>query len=156
MEAKCLIIGDLHFRMSALQELKKITQHIIGLIDDMRPDIVVLLGDILHDHERVHSMVMNEALQFLREMKRRCKTYVIVGNHDMYNNQVFLEPFHWMTALTEWDDLVVVDRVVSEYVGPYRLTFCPYVPPGRFLEALATEEAWSTSRCILAHQEIQG
>ena len=40
-------------------------------------------------------------------------TYILVGNHDMINNQQFLTDNHWMNGLKQWDNIVIVDHPVQ-------------------------------------------
>jgi len=59
-----------------------------------------------------------------------------------------------MNGMKEWENVVIVDKVLE--FGDF--VFCPYVPPGRFEEALDTlsEYDWRQSSCIFAHQEFYG
>jgi DNA repair exonuclease SbcCD nuclease subunit len=74
------------------------------------------------------------------------------------NNQQFLSPNHWMNGMKEWDNVEVIDTVVHRKVKGIHLVFCPYVPPGRFQDALNSneEEDWKDADCIFAHQEFYG
>lgn len=74
------------------------------------------------------------------------------------NNQQYLTANHWLNGLKEWENTVVVDKVVSETIDDSLFLFVPYVPPGRFEEALNTLENcnWKDARCIFAHQEFFG
>jgi hypothetical protein len=74
------------------------------------------------------------------------------------NNQQFLSANHWMNGMKEWDNVEIIDTVVHRKVNGLHLVFCPYVPPGRFQEALNSneEEDWKKADCIFAHQEFYG
>lgn len=73
------------------------------------------------------------------------------------NNQQFLTTNHWMNGMKEWNNVVVVDKVVHHYLEDVHLVFAPYVSPGRFQEALnSSEEDWQDADCIFAHQEFFG
>ena len=37
-------------------------------------------------------------------------TYILVGNHDLINNQQFLSTNHWMNALKDWPNIFIVDK----------------------------------------------
>jgi hypothetical protein len=86
---------------------------------------------------------------------------VLVGNHDYKNNQQFLTTNHWMNAMKLWDPemLTIVDTVVEFVINEHTFLFVPYVPPGRFAEALETlpTAVGSPHRtCVFAHQEFYG
>lgn len=159
-----LVIGDPHFQPSNLAEVDLFIDRIEKLAIERSPDVIVCLGDLLHTHERLNSTAMNKAYEFIRRM-RECaaiRVYVLVGNHDMTTNQVFLTDDHWMNGMKEWDRVTIVDRVIRETILEYDLVFAPYVFPGRFEEALKTIDvdedmySWKQADCIFAHQEIRG
>lgn len=151
---KILFIGDPHFKINN------------GIISDVfaaecvksfakYPDaLCVIGGDVLDTHERLHQTPYNRALKFIDDLSKIGKVIVLVGNHDYENNQQFLSDRHWMNPLKKWSNVSIVDSPLH-YDG---FVFCPYVPPGRFLEALDTLEDvdWRSSRCIFAHQEFRG
>ena len=50
----------------------------------------------------------------------------------------------------------MVDNTTPVMFEGHRLTFVPYVPNGRFIEALNVCPKWNESTFILAHQEFKG
>lgn len=93
--------------------------------------------------------------------------FAIDGNHRFLlgdftvthncNNQQFLTDNHWMNGMKEWNNTIVVDNVISETINEEKFVFVPYVPPGRFEEALNTLRGkWQDASCIFAHQEFAG
>ncbi len=152
-----MVVGDPHFKLSAAPLLSAYIQRVARAIDLHRPDAVILLGDLLHDHESLHTSVLNYMYQFIHEVRTRAKCYILVGNHDYINNQQFLSTCHWMNALKEWDNVTIVDSGHTIVEGAQRFVLCPYVFPGRFVEALDTIDAeWRSATAIFAHQEIHG
>ena len=130
------------------------------LVKEKNPDFIVLLGDMLDQHEKIHTVPLNKAFEFIDRMRNIAQTFVIVGNHDLIHNRVFLEPEHWLNALKEWENVVIVDNVKKININENLFIFCPYVFPGRFEEALNTledeEYIWKSAKCIFAHQEFSG
>lgn len=157
--ANILFIGDLHFKVNnndvtdifiektleVLSEKKKIFNNKL---------LCVIGGDILDTHERLHQTPYNKAIDFIKKIKVICPLVILVGNHDYENNQQFLTNKHWMNPLKEWENVFIADKVLS--IKDF--LFVPYVPPGKFLEALDTyiEKDWRDSKCIFAHQEFRG
>lgn len=75
--------------------------------------------------------------------------------HNCCNNQQFLSEEHSLNALKDWENVTVVDTVIPLTLNGAQLVFVPYVPPGRFIEALNTiEDKWKSADCIFAHQEL--
>lgn len=156
---KVIAIGDPHFRTDNIPEVNQFMDKLENLCKEKKPDFIVVLGDVLHTHERLHTTPLNKAYEFITRLRLISKTFVLVGNHDMTSNQNFLNDNHWMNAMKEWNNVIIVDKLYQYRIDDYLFTFLPYVPPGRFLEALNSRELdndWKKSDCIFAHQEFQG
>jgi len=153
---KFVTIGDPHFKLDNLSEVNDfIAQTEIELQQIENLDFIVCLGDLLHTHARINSMPMNEAYKFIEMLSKYALTYVLVGNHDMINNSQFLTTEHWMNGMKKWNNVIIVD---SGYVNQeFNCSFVPFVPPGRFEEALETfDKDWRKRQFIFAHQEFKG
>lgn len=150
-----LVIGDQHFKIDNLHLIPKYIQKIGNIIQEKNPTFVVLLGDMLHTHERIHTLPLNKAYELIDFVRKLCKTYILVGNHDHINGTQFLTNNHWLNGLKEWENIIIVDDVYEEIINEKKFIFMPYVPAGRFHEALDTLESdWKDSCCIFAHQEF--
>lgn len=157
MPATILFIGDPHIQVSNIPEVNLFIERIINLATEKKPDCICIGGDLLHTHERLHTIALNKAYELVNNMRMIAKTYVLVGNHDYIQNQQFLTENHWMLGMKEWENTVVVDNVITEIINGEKFVFCPYVPPGRFEEALNTLHGkWDDASCIFAHQEFAG
>lgn len=154
---KVIAIGDQHFKVDNIQQVELFIEKIEELAIERKPDIIVCLGDLLHEHERLHTIPLNKAHEFIDRLRKITLTFVLVGNHDYIGNMQFLSENHWLNSMKEWDDVVVVDKVVSHIQNGVKLVFTPYVPPGRFEEALETlPSGFKDANCIFAHQEFFG
>lgn len=150
---KVLCIGDIHIKPSNTHLVDLLEEQILRHIETHEITHVVLLGDILDTFERIHTQALNRAYQLIQNLRDRVIVYILVGNHDLINNQQFLTTQHWMNALKDWKNVYVADRVLSEN----NMLFVPYVPPGRFTEALDTSALdWKSVDYIFAHQELKG
>ena len=151
-----LAIGDPHFMVTNIPEVELFIERMVKLALEKKPDLIIILGDVLHTHERLHTTPLNKAYEFINKMRQISKTYVLVGNHDATSNQIFLNDNHWMNGMKEWENTIIVDKVLTETIDGDKFVFVPYVPPGRFEEALNTIKDWDEARCIFAHQEFFG
>ena len=149
-----LFIGDVHIKFSNLKDLDKLEAKMMQMEDISS---IVVAGDILDTHEKIHSQLMNRAYQLIKNLRTVAPVYVLVGNHDYINNQQFLTDSHWMNGMKEWDRVHVIDyplRLVCASGQAFALV--PYVPPGRFVEALdKLNGGWKTVACVFAHQEVR-
>ena len=156
-DLKVLVIGDTHFKVDNIRERTAMVDAIINVINEKHPDIIVNLGDTLHDHEKVHVSAYVKACDFLWQQSQLAPLKVLMGNHDLKNQKQYLSDEHPFTALKHWNSSVtIVDNVVTENIKGHHLVFVPYVPPERFDEALTKCSTLSSASCVFAHQEIKG
>ena len=158
--AKMLFIGDLHFKVKNVEYVHLFTSKITAIADSTADlDFVLIAGDLLDNHDKIDVEPLNLALQLIHFLSQKHKTFVLVGNHDYKNNQQFLSNKHWMNALKRWSNVSIVDSVVEHEASGVRFLFVPYVPPGRFKEALETRislEEILRFKAVFAHQEFYG
>lgn len=161
-----LVIGDPHFKVSNAIDTDLMCKAIYQQIEKLNPDIIVVLGDILDRHEAIHVDPLSRSINFLRKLSIERKVYILIGNHDRKNNSDFLSEVHPFTALKQWNSIIIVDKVIIDTVNGHKLVFVPYVPPGRFQEALSTVEGKEKGKekgngsiddatVIFAHQEFK-
>ena len=155
-QMKILVVGDVHIKLDNLPDIQLLIQKLEKEIIYRQPSLVILLGDILHTHERIHTSCLQYADQLFRMCSELVPTYVLVGNHDYISNSQFLTSNHWMIPFSCWKNLTIVDRVMETTIDSHRFLFCPYVPEGRFVEALSTVSDWQKSDMIFAHQTLNG
>jgi len=158
MSLKILVIGDPHFKINNVRETEMMVEKILFHAKQVKPDLIVNLGDTLDRHESIHVDPNYRAVNFMRELKNIAHTILIIGNHDRPNNSVFLTDEHPFIAMNEWRNLTVVDKVVVEHHKGYKILCVPYVPVGRFKEALdSNPEALSPlPDIVFSHQEYKG
>jgi len=108
MITKFLVIGDPHFKTSNLPDVDDFINKTIDLVQKESPDFIIILGDVLHEHERLHTIPLNKAYDFVKAMATATQTYILVGNHDMINNQQFLNQNHWMNGMKEWHNTILL------------------------------------------------
>lgn len=156
---KILAIGDPHIKSDNIIEFDLFEKRLHSLIDRESPNFIVVLGDVLHYHEKLYTQSLNRAYSFLEKLGNKTTTYVLVGNHDMINNQQFLSDNHWMNGIKLWknSNVTIVDRAIKVEYNQHIFFLTPYVYPGRFIEALETvSKDWKNASLIFAHQEFKG
>lgn len=154
---KILCIGDPHFKTDNLVDVDMFIERSLLLIEKENPELCVILGDVLHTHENVHISPLNKAYEWIDSVRKLVPTIVLVGNHDMINQTQFLTTNHWMNGMKEWNNLTVVDKPIKKLFIGVTFYFSPYVPNGRFVEALSTvDDEWGEATAIFAHQEFAG
>ena len=153
--SKIIFLGDLHFKSDNIQEAELFSLKIENLCKNQKPDFIVIGGDLLHTHERLHTIPLNKVCELIDILRNISKVFILVGNHDMISERQFLNDNHWMNPLKKWENVIICEKVCKYEFNNNTYLFCPYVSPGRFEEALNTinDFDWKTSKLIFCHQE---
>jgi DNA repair exonuclease SbcCD nuclease subunit len=160
MSARIFVIGDPHFKINNIEETNEMSTKILTLLDRLQPDAVVCLGDVLDRHETIHVGPLLRSIDLFEKISSKFKLYILIGNHDRPSNQVYLTDEHPFTALKRWKNTFIIDKVFVDKILDQSFLFVPYVPPGKFMEAIETHLGpnpdLSPFSCIFAHQEFYG
>lgn len=149
-----LCIGDPHFSKSRLDSLDLIISRIIHVAETKSPDLIVIMGDLLDSHERSNVYVYDKAISLLKGLCEVGKVVLLIGNHDRPNNSDFQSNLHFFSGLLYWPNLTIIDSSRSIMVEEKEYWFVPYVPPGKFQEAIS--DLKGKPECIFCHQEFYG
>lgn len=161
-----LCIGDPHIKCGNIVEYKYLFDTSLELIAHHSPDVVCVLGDTLHTHERINMFCLTRATEYFEAMAKALKLIgsklvVLIGNHDRPNQNVFLTEEHAFNSMKSWDlPVTIVDKGYDLTINDKSFLFMPYVPVGRFIEAcdvyLGNERSIKEFSCVFAHQEFGG
>jgi DNA repair exonuclease SbcCD nuclease subunit len=136
---KIFVIGDPHFKINNVEETNEMSQKILQKLEEIKPDAVVCLGDVLDRHETIHVGPLQRSIDLFQKIAIQFPLYILIGNHDRPSNQVFLTDEHPFTALKMWKNTWIIDNVVESIIDNKKFLFVPYVPVGRFMEAINKE-----------------
>src|SRR3990167_4630328 len=158
---RIFVLGDPHFKKDNLHIFEGICNEILSIIDERKPDLCVCLGDTLDTHDRIYLRAQTMAMRFFADIARRCPLIILIGNHDRENNSDFMSKVHPFVGLESHPNIIVVYTSIRETREGHNFIYVPYVPPGRFMEALnSINYSPSTSvdhpDLIFCHQEFNG
>lgn len=151
---KALVIGDPHFKQNNSHDMTLMIDQLVNIATDKQPDVIIVLGDVLDRHDIIHMSPLCQAVHFLKQLQDISPLIVLIGNHDRKNNKVFLTHEHPFTALQSWSNTTIIDTPQVITIKNIKMTFVPYVEPGRFSEALSLVDA--TGSILFCHQEFKG
>lgn len=154
-----LLVGDIHFKIQNEDQCEQLVAQIIEMVDDKNIRDIIFLGDLMHYHEKISLHVQNRILDFFTKLERKnVRSVVLVGNHDMINNQVFCDPSgHWLNVFQSWSSITVVDVPMNLTIKGIKFAAFPYVFAGRFKEAAEKFNVdIDKADFCLAHQEFRG
>ena len=152
---KLLVIGDTHFKVDNIQESEHFCLQVEKWLTTNPVNAIILLGDILHYHEKLETFALNLAVKFITMCGSLSPTYCLVGNHDATSNTIYCASNHWMNVLTHLPQVTVIDK--PTWIPHTKILCCPYVSDGRFIESLNEFAAeWQQAKVIFAHQTFDG
>lgn len=153
-----LIIGDPHFKSSNKIETDILLKKTLKTITKKQVDFVVILGDILDNHEKIDMFCFKRVENFIEQISSLTKVYIIIGNHDRPNNRVFLTDEHAFGAFKKWNNVIIIDDKCETITwNDKKICIVPYVPNGRFLEALQVNNIIPNEyNLFFAHSEFKG
>ena len=162
---KFLIIGDLHLSNTNSLQTDILHREIIKIIYERRPEFIVLLGDFLSTHEKLHMLPFNRAINLLNDIHETgIETFLLIGNHDMISGREYLTTTHAFNSLKKWSRMNVIDKCVlfeREVNGEIiKFITIPYLPNNMFMKGLKdcnlTDEIVKTANLVFCHQEFDG
>jgi len=167
-----LVIGDPHYQVNNRNDTDLLEKEIIRCVNTYTPDLIVFLGDILDNFELSYSNPMTRVSNFLGILqdiftkqliernifKENTKyIYILIGNHDIPNNKCFLTGEHHFNLLKKSSFIEIIDYPVMKIFNDnIQIVFTPFIPVGRFIEALDIVPEWKSADIVFAHQEING
>lgn len=148
-----LFIGDPHFTVQNSKETNALHQEIVRVVNEIKPHAVIILGDTLDRHGTVDLNVLGRVKNMFDDLQH-VPLYVLIGNHDIPNNRLFMSKIHPFMCWSR-HNLTVVDTVTPITLKNRKFLLVPYVPPGRFQEAIQGYNIDELT-CVVAHQEFKG
>ena len=89
MIKKLVHFSDLHLRLIKDHDLyKTILTDMFNQFKEIQPDRVVFTGDLVHSKNQVSPELIEMVRWVLDECSKIAKTIIIVGNHDMLENNL--------------------------------------------------------------------
>jgi len=120
---KILVSGDPHVKISTIETGKRFLAFLADSIKKVKPDRVVILGDLFDTHAVMRVEVLNAWVRFLTEITFQCpanfQCYLMVGNHDKAGPS---SSEHALVGLARFPNVTIVEGPVHDQ----RMVFLPY------------------------------
>ena len=122
MKNKILFIGDPHLKINRFDLVLQFLSWLNKVIAEVKPDVVVNLGDTFDTHAILRSEVLCEFMNHVDHVVGLGIDYVyLLGNHDMYKPND--AKYH---ALRPFKGRIPKFHVIDEVVEMFGMTFVPY------------------------------
>lgn len=161
---RVLCVGDPHYSDRNLVYITALEKKVIEIAKEGKTDIVVIMGDTLDKHRKIDGGLLNRAINFFDEVSKFCPIFVLIGNHDYFDNKQNMTNNHCFYCIKERKGkgkMFIVDKVRNFTFNKHNMSMCfvPYVPNGELEKALIESTSYEVTdnlACVFGHQEIKG
>lgn len=144
--AKILITGDPHLKIGSFEVCKQFLDWFRDLAFELKPDLIVNLGDTLDTHGVIRAEIMALMVDHIDQLTAKGFTYYqLLGNHEF--NKPTDKTYHALKSLKGRKNHVIVDEQID--LEPAGITFLPYY-------ANPKDFPKSTGRVVFCHQTFLG
>lgn len=120
--SKVLFIGDPHLQINRFDLAKQFLKWVNSVVSEVKPDLVVNLGDTFDTHGVLRSEILTEFIWHVEHVYAEGITYAyLVGNHDMYKPKD--AKYH---ALKHFRGKMKHVHIIDEVTNMFGMTFVPY------------------------------
>lgn len=121
---KLLIVGDPHVRADDIEDCENLLTGVLKTAKSEKPDFVLFLGDLFHNHSIVHLAVLNFWQKWFTKFKQeKIEVIALKGNHDFglsNPDHHALEPFKELAIIVD-KPTEIGDHLFLPYFGPKRM-----------------------------------
>jgi DNA repair exonuclease SbcCD nuclease subunit len=120
---KVLFVGDPHLKINRFELSKSFLKWLNSTIQELKPDVVVNLGDSFDTHSVLRSEIMTEFMNHVYSVLKLNIPYIyLVGNHDLYKPSD--NKYHALSHLVgRIDNFYIIDKTQDLF----DMTFVPYL-----------------------------
>lgn len=143
---KLLLIGDPHLKISKFQLSCEFLAWVKVIAAEIKPDMVVNLGDTFDTHAVVRSEILSEFRKHVLDITELGIHYrYVLGNHDQYKPND--SKYHALESFKGIENFIVVDKPWNSTVE--NITWVPYIADYK-------QFPLDTLPIVIAHQTFVG
>lgn len=155
MSARVLFIGDPHIKSNDIIRSRIMCEDIIKIAKEELPDQIVIMGDTLHNHNEYTAEPHTQAILFIGELSKIAHVVLLIGNHDIPGPNYYLTHLHPFLAFRYCEEVTLVDQALTPIdIKGMNFLGVPFIPEGRFSEAMNECEMDDEPIAIFAHNEF--
>lgn len=130
ISGKTLVITDLHIGLkkanqSRLTIIADVFKEFLKTIKKEKIDNVICCGDIFHSRVSLDLQALNVGLKLIDALAKKCKCYLILGNHDLYyKNNVAINSTN---VFKQMKNVLVIDKPTEVVLNNQLALFVPWL-----------------------------
>lgn len=117
---KILLLGDPHLKISRFNLSVQLLHWFNKIVEEVKPDLVVNLGDTMDTHSILRSELMCEFKRHAEECVKICPYIYVIGNHDCYRPND--SKYHALQSFS-----IPGMTVIDKQTDLHGITFVPYI-----------------------------
>jgi DNA repair exonuclease SbcCD nuclease subunit len=139
-----VLISDIHFDLNTLEPATQALCSAIGKAEELRVPLIIA-GDLHNTKAVIRGEVINRLVDILKN--QRCRTFILVGNHDLLNEKGEEHGLEYLKAYAE-----VIDY--PRHVADSNLHLIPYQNSSETFSSMVKNV--DKKNIIICHQGVKG
>lgn len=130
ISGKILVFTDQHFGIKGNSPLRQkigamVIKKILDYIDKEKTSNIVFCGDYFHQRNALTVDTLNIAYRCLQALSKKCKVYMILGNHDLFNKNS--TDVNSINIFRDNSNICVVDSPIDVDMNGKKALFVPWL-----------------------------
>jgi DNA repair exonuclease SbcCD nuclease subunit len=149
---KILFLGDPHCQANNLEESEKLMHFFNDQILELKPDRIIILGDLFHNMAIIRSEVLDFWNSWLDILSETAELVVLVGNHDQISHQY--QAIHALSVFNRIKKHSFKLADTPQVDGIY--AYMPYIHDSDKFVGIANNLATQGAKVLISHQTFAG
>ena len=127
---KTLVFTDQHFGVKGNSQLRQrigalVIKNILDAIKQHQVKNIIFCGDYFHQRNALTVDTLNIAYRCLQKLSELCKTYMILGNHDLFNKNS--TDINSINIFRNNPNIIVVDKPMDLQINSKKALLVPWL-----------------------------
>lgn len=107
---KICIVSDVHIS----NKLKNnVLDKIVKYMNEEKPDYILIPGDLMDKSDELKTEKLR-TLNWLKELGKISKTFIVLGNHDFIKNKKYVKPVEFIEEINKINNVMLLDNELYE------------------------------------------
>lgn len=125
-----LVFTDQHFGVKGNSQLRQrigalVIKNILDVIENHDIQNIIFCGDYFHQRNALTVDTLNIAYRCLQKLSEKCKTYMILGNHDLFNKNS--TDINSINIFRNNPKIIVVDKPIDLQINHQKALLVPWL-----------------------------
>ena len=130
ISGKTLVFTDQHFGVKGNAQSRQrigalVIKKLLDTIDNYHIQNIIFCGDYFHQRNALTVDTLNIAYRCLQKLAEKCKTYMILGNHDLFNKNS--TDINSINIFRDNPNIIVIDKPTELLINSQQSLLVPWL-----------------------------